>query len=139
MLGMGGRDYDNRSEETKLAELQFGNDRANWEQIWITSTHFARRAGTEKVPDVMVVTDSVQQWVEPEGMCGFAWVEFSGRCPFAKWLQIRGLVSKGYPKGLHYRVHDFNQSYERKRAYAIEVCQQLARYGIVARANSCLD
>jgi len=136
MLGIG---FGTRSAETVQKELAFGRDRANWEQVWITSTHFARSAGTEKVPDVMVVTDGRQRWVEPQGMCGFAWVEFSGRDPFAKWLQTRGLASKGYPKGLHYWVHEYNQSYERKRAYAIELCQQLARYGIVARANSRLD
>jgi len=110
-----------------------------YRQIYYQAHEAAIEAGKARVPDVMVVTDGRQQWVEPEGMCGFAWVEFSGTDPFAKWLKSQGLVSKGYPKGLHMWVSYFNQSYERKAAYAKEFCIQLALYGIVAHANSRLD
>jgi len=110
-----------------------------YRQIYYQAHKAAIEAGKARVPDVMVVTDGRQQWVEPEGMCGFAWVEFSGRDPFAKWLKTVGLASKGYPKGLHLWVSEFNQSYERKAAYASEFVKTLGRYNITAHAASRLD
>jgi hypothetical protein len=55
-----------------------------------------------------------------DGVCGFAWVNLKpGNSPFANWLKKNKLARKDeYYGGVTIWVHDYNQSMDRKSAYA---------------------
>jgi hypothetical protein len=75
-----------------------------------------------------------------DGVCGFAWVTIRpGNSSFANWLRKQGKGHKGYHGGWEYWVGQFNQSLERKEAYArafAEVCREA---GVQAHAGSRMD
>lgn len=73
------------------------------------------------------------------GLCGFAWIELSGRISFAQWAKHALKAHPGYPSGVHIWVRDFGQSHAKKEAYASGYASALRRFGIVARPNSRLD
>ena len=86
-------------------------------------------AGQAATPEPMVVYEAAgitgdapkpggQSWYVPEGVCGFAWVRFAGNTEFGRWAKRHGIASKGYPSGLEVWVGAFNQSYDRKMAFA---------------------
>ena len=104
------------------------------------------KAGSEITPHFMVVSESDllgkpigKAWFVPEGACGFAWVAFKGNTAWGKWAKAQGIASNGYPKGLQIWVHQFNQSIDRKEAYAQAYAQVLKMAGIEAYAGSRLD
>jgi len=104
-------------------------------------------AGKAAVPRVMVVQqigagNTVQQeWHEPEGLCGFAWVKVTpGNSPFANWLKRHDFASKAYGGGVDIWISDFNQSVTRKEAAASALAKVLQmELGIHAYASSRLD
>jgi hypothetical protein len=109
-------------------------------------------AATVATPHVMVVQEHTnmlddsspvkQQWVESEGVCGFASVIIRpGNCPFANWLkkQMPERVYKHYYGGLSFSVRDYGQSYERKTAYAEAFSKKLNEHGIKSYVYSRLD
>jgi hypothetical protein len=55
-----------------------------------------------------------------DGVCGFAWINIKpGNHPFCNWLKKEGLARKdSYYGGVTIWVHDFEQSLEKKQAYA---------------------
>ncbi len=76
---------------------------------------------------------------DPEGVCGFAWVNVRpGGSSFARYLKSRG-CSAGYGGGVSYWVRQFDQSYERKLAYAHAFAEILREAGIRAHVESRLD
>jgi hypothetical protein len=82
----------------------------------------------------------VQQWVIPQGVCGFAWVNIKpGNCGFAKWMVSQKLASKAYEGGVSHWVHKFGQSMELKEAYAQGFACVLNAHGIKAYAGSRMD
>jgi hypothetical protein len=109
------------------------------------------RAANTVVPRTMVVQrhanplddDShvVKEWIVPEGMCGFAWVNVKpGNSPFARWLKANGYArSDSYEGGVTIWVSDFGQSHTRKRAYAQAFVAVLTEEGIRAHAGDRLD
>lgn len=75
-----------------------------------------------------------------DGLCGFAWVNVRpGNSSFANWLRKSGRGHKGYHGGWEYWVGAFNQSYERKMAYAHAFAEILREAGIKAYAGGRLD
>lgn len=76
-----------------------------------------------------------------DGVCGFAWVNVKpGTSAFAKWLKKKGYARKDlYYGGVTVWVGDFNQSYERKMAYASGFAATLTEAGINANSNGRLD
>ena len=108
-----------------------------------------KAAGEAKVPRPMIVQQRagpfggpvVQEWHEPEGMCGFAWVNVSpGNSPFANWLKKNKLARKSYSGGVDIWISDFNQSVERKEACATAMASVLREeLGVKAYASSRLD
>ena len=58
-------------------------------------------------------------YTENEGPCGFAWVWIAGNTTFGRWAKKQGLARTSYPRGLQISCHEFNQSMERKEAYAL--------------------
>lgn len=118
---------------------------------WFASIHkVAQSAGLEAgmnaLPEPMMVTESDlmgnpigRSWTVSEGACGFAWVTFAGNTPWGRWAKAQGIASKGYPKGLQIWVSEFNQSVDRKEAYAQAYAKVLREHGIEAYAQSRLD
>jgi hypothetical protein len=101
-------------------------------------------AGYGSKPTPMVVTGGVpgqaaESWYVSEGCCGFAWVEFKGTTPWARWAKKAGKARKAYPTGCSIWVSEFGQSVDRKEAYAKAFAGVLKAHGIEAYANSRLD
>ena len=75
-----------------------------------------------------------------DGVCGFAWVVIRpGTCGFAKWLRANANGRKSYYGGEELWVYEFNQSYERKMAFARAYAQVVSDAGIEAHAGGRLD
>ena len=118
---------------------------------WFASIHkVAHEAGLEAGLNVLPVPMTVceadlmgnpvgRSWTVSEGACGFAWVTFAGNTPWGRWAKAQGIASKGYPKGLQIWVSEFNQSVDRKEAYAQAYAKVLREHGIEAYAQSRLD
>lgn len=80
-----------------------------------------------------------QEWYVADGVCGFAWVSFPGNTAFGKWAKKTGKASPGYPTGLQVWVHNFNQSYDLKMAYAVAFARTLNERGFTAYPGGRLD
>ena len=98
-------------------------------------------AGQDCQPRAMKITDSFtgQTWVDESGMCGFAWVVFKGNTSFGRWALKNKLARKAYSGGLHLWVSAYEQSYDRKSAYAAAFAEVLRKHGIDAYADNRLD
>jgi hypothetical protein len=99
------------------------------------------RAGLQHTPTPMGVTDGTQRWVVESGPCGFAWVNIKPAIgQVAKALVARNLARKdSYEGGVTVWVSQFDQSWERKRAFAHAFAQVLRDAGVQARAGDRLD
>jgi len=98
--------------------------------------------GSKPVPMVVsggVPGEAAKSWYVSEGCCGFAWIEFKGTTPFARWAKAAGKARKGYPSGYTIWVSEFGQSVDRKEAYARAFAKVLTDHGIAAYPNSRLD
>lgn len=86
-------------------------------------------------------TSAVQrQWLVNDGVCGFASVIVKpANCKFAKYLQAQGLASKHYYGGMSMSVRDFNQSLQKKEAYAYAFARVLEQNGVNAYVESRMD
>jgi hypothetical protein len=95
------------------------------------------------IPPTMYVTDRAGRIVEEvtEGVCGFAWVNVKpGNSAFARYLKETNVARKdSYYGGVTVWVSHFNQSYERKMAYARAFAGVLQQHGINAHAMGRLD
>ncbi len=74
-----------------------------------------------------------------DGVCGFAQVNIKGNTAFGRWVKKMGYGRKAYYGGLDINVHEFNQSYERKMAYANAMAKVFTSHGIEAFASGRLD
>lgn len=77
----------------------------------------------------------------PDGPCGFAWVVVKpGNHPFANWAKKTLGARKHYGGGVNvYWVHEFNQAWTRKAAFARAYADTLKDAGIPAYADDRLD
>lgn len=108
-------------------------------------------AGMARRPRAMVVQQRasvfddaspvVQEWHEPEGLCGFAWVSVRpGTSSFARFLTRTGRGrTDSYAGGVSIWIGAHGQSYERKEAHANAMAQVLRDAGLRAYADSRLD
>jgi hypothetical protein len=74
-----------------------------------------------------------------DGVCGFAWVKFKGNTPWGRWAKKAGLARSSYPSGLQISVSAYNQSMQKKEAYAQAYAKVLRDNGVDAYADSRLD
>ena len=76
-----------------------------------------------------------------DGVCGFAWVNIRpANSRFAKWLVLNQYARKdSYAGGVRLSVHQFNQSMQRKEAYAYAFAEKLREYGVDCFADSRMD
>lgn len=65
-----------------------------------------------------------------DGVCGFAWIAFKGNTAWGRWAKKQGLARSHYPSGLCIWVRDYNQSMQRKEAYANAYARVLQANGI---------
>jgi len=80
------------------------------------------------------------QWLVDDGVCGFASVIVKpANCKFAKFLKEKGLGRKHYYGGLSMSVQDFNQSLQKKEAFAHAFAKVLNDNGITAYTESRMD
>jgi hypothetical protein len=124
---------------------------AEFARIWEEAVNAGMQAGTGNTPNPMIVEEHTnplndnspvkQSWFVSEGACGFAWiVVYPGTSSFAKWAAKNRGASKNYPSGMMVKwVSEFNQSVNRKEAYASAFAQVLQKYGIKAYSQSRLD
>lgn len=105
------------------------NKLVEFQTIWNEALAAGIKALEECTPTPMVVQQHeqplndnspvVKQYHVPDGVCGFAWVNFSpATTPFCKWLKEHGYVGKSYYGGYDYWVGQGNQSMEKKEAFA---------------------
>jgi len=105
----------------------------------------ADAAAKAAVEDLSVVPMHVRSgntvYVVEDGPCGFAWVELKpANCGFAKWLRAEELAEKRYGgPGVSMWIGAYNQSYEKKRAYAGAFAKVLQGEGLNARSGSRMD
>lgn len=82
----------------------------------------------------------IRQYVVNDGVCGFASVTVKpANSKFAKFLVANGLGRKAYNGGVSMSVRDFNQSLQKKEAYAYAFARVLNEYGIKAYVDSRMD
>ena len=100
-----------------------------------------KAAALALTPNPMIVrsADGAKSWLVPDGVCGFSWIEFPGNTAWGRWTKKTGLSRAGYPKGLCMWVHDYNQSMQKKEAYARAYAAKLREKGIEAWAQSRMD
>lgn len=71
-----------------------------------------------------------KSWYVSDGVCGFAWVTVKpGNSAFANWGKKKGLFSKAYGGGVSYWVGEFDQSMQKKEAFARAVAAHLRAAG----------
>lgn len=122
---------------------------AEFQALWDKAMAAGREAGTRTVPHVMVVGEAdglsdrfkpgATLYRVPEGVCGFAWVNFKGNTAFGRWAKRTGKARTGTYGGLTYWVGDYGQSMERKEAHARAFAAVLTQNGITAYAESRMD
>ena len=91
----------------------------------------------------MIVTDNDRgkQWFIEDGVCGFAWVKIRpARGAFVNWCKKNkiGRVDS-FEGGYMISVHDYNQSMQKKEAYARGFAKVLGDNGIKAYSMSRMD
>lgn len=110
-----------------------------FEKLWAD----AYQAGLDAVDKLyvtpMVVVGGGKRYFVADGACGFAWVTVPGNSAFGKWGKAKGLFSKAYPKGLWYWVGEFNQSMQKKEAFASAMADHLRANGVDAYSGSRMD
>jgi len=76
-----------------------------------------------------------------DGVCGFAWVNVKpGNSKFANWLKKNKLArTDSYYGGVSMSVRDYNQSLQKKEAYAHAFAAVLRDAGISAYTTSRMD
>lgn len=76
-----------------------------------------------------------------DGVCGFAAIIVKpGNSKFAKFLKEMGMARRdSYNGGVRMPVHEYNQSLQKKEAYAYAFAKVLREAGINARVESRMD
>lgn len=81
--------------------------------------------------------------VVADGVCGFAWVSMKANTPenrkFLTWAKKQNIMRKSCMGGFTLWVSDYNQSMQRKEAYASAFARVLNAHGIKCYAESRMD
>jgi hypothetical protein len=124
---------------------------AGFEELFNRAHSAGMLAGMSIKPRAMVVgspstpfgneIDRTQPvYVVEDGVCGFAWVVVKpGTSPFARWLKKTERGSKHYYGGISIWVSHFNQSMQKKEAYARRFAEVLNEHGVCAHSGSRMD
>ena len=123
---------------------------AQFKALYERAVEAGQKAGIAASPVPMVVGSPTtplgndldpnkQQYFVADGVCGFAWVQIKGNTAFARWAKKNTKFDKGYPSGLSYWVSEFNQSMQRKEAFARAMSRVLKEGGVEAYPMSRMD
>ena len=81
--------------------------------------------------------------VVADGVCGFAWVSMKANTPenkkFLSWAKKANVMRKSCMGGFTYWVSVFNQSMQRKEAFAEAFAKVLCEHGMTCYADSRMD
>ena len=81
--------------------------------------------------------------VVDDGVCGFAWINVSYKTPdnrkFVNALKKAQMIRKSYSGGFDIWVSDFNQSMQRKEAYARAFASVLKAHNIECYVGTRMD
>jgi hypothetical protein len=112
-----------------------------FDQLYQKAQEAGNAAAAAMTPTPMVVVGNNFREVVYDGACGFAWVNVKpGTSKFARWLKAKGYARPdSYYGGVCIWVSQFNQSVERKEAYARAMAHVFSEAGIKAYAASRLD
>ena len=102
--------------------------------------------GTPSTPLGNDLDPSQTIYYVPDGVCGFAWVQFAANTGWGRWAkknvgrtEHHAACRKGYPTGLDIWVTTGNQSMEKKEAFAQAFAEVLRAHNIDAYAQSRMD
>lgn len=123
-----------QSQERRARASTFSN-------IIAEAQRLGHEAGLAAAPNPMTVTDGVQEWHVPDGVCGFAWVIIRpGNSAFANFLKKQKIAQPdSYYGGVNIWISDHGQSLERKTAHARAMAAFLTEKGFRATAMSRID
>jgi len=84
---------------------------------------------------------SKQTYFVEDGVCGFAAIIVKpANSKFAKFLKEMGIARRdSYNGGVRMAVHEYNQSLQKKEAYAYAFAKVLREAGVNARVESRMD
>lgn len=115
-------------------------------EIYLEAHNAGIIAGQRHTPQPMIVTwtdsnNQPQREVVSDGLCGFAWIKIHpARGKFVKFLKNNNIGRKSqFETGYTIWVNEFNQSHERKLAYAQAFSEVLRKNNIDAYPQSRLD
>ena len=134
--------YNSLREKIRAEKIERAERYAKFKIIWERAVEVGHKAAIEACPMPMVVKNvqTNEQWHVSEGACGFARVHLvKGNTSFAHWAKKNAGFTKHYYGGLSLSVSAYNQSVERKTAFADAVCEVLKSEGIDCYASSRLD
>lgn len=115
------------------------NKKIELQNIYREACEAGRLAVDSMTPNAMVVVGGGQTYYVADGVCGFAWINVPGNSAFGKFLKNEKGCRTGYPKGINWWISEYNQSMERKEAFAYAAAKVLQKYGIKAQAYSRMD
>lgn len=110
-----------------------------FEAIHLEADAAGRRAAADAELEMLTVRDSNGTVYPPFPICGFGWVHFAGNTAWGRWAKKQGLARNDYPKGLCIWVSGYEQSYDRKLAYAQAYAKVLQEHNIDAYGTGRLD
>lgn len=124
----------------------------SFEMLYEKAHAAGKAAAAAMTPTPMIVGDakgifsneidySKPTYYVADGVCGFAWINIKpATSAFARWLKKKKLARRDeYYGGLTIWVSDYNQSMERKSAYAGAFTRVLNDNGIKAYSMSRMD
>jgi hypothetical protein len=92
------------------------------------------------VDPVSMNGEAVQEYIVDDGVCGFASVIVKpANSAFAKYLKDNHGAYKSYYGGVSLSINDYNQSLQKKEAYATAFAGVLTDAGINAYVDSRMD
>lgn len=134
----------------KMVNIKTATD-AQMEQILQEAIQAGRKAAKDAQVVPMIVGEAIglSNQIDPskpveyvaDGVCGFAWVTVKpANSRFAKFLVSKGLARKSFSEpGVYMWISDYNQSMQRKEAYAHAFAGVLVDYDINAYSQSRMD
>jgi hypothetical protein len=134
--------YNSLREKIAAEKAERQQKYATFEQTWQRAVTAGHEAALECTPKAMGVYDPVtgDGWLVHEGPCGFAEIRLSkGNTSFARWAKKNAGFKKHYYGGLYYWVSNYNQSMERKYAFAKAACDVLRASGVDCFPTSRMD
>jgi len=110
-----------------------GNTEAYWKYIYEAAHNEGTKSAKECIPEPMPWQSSVGMagGIEPEGMCGYAYILLSKESDFAEWISRNklGTIIKG-SNDIQILAKSESQSLDREKAYAISFSKTLWLNGI---------